>query len=844
MIIKKKIKSIKGFKLLNNIFSKIVMLSGIMTIFLFFISSVYYFNSGMKNDYPPKFLIKKIDELILNKYIGFSLFEIDDYFVIKFQSLKYLFLKNDLENFVISIDQKNLYKLESQRKKKLENKFYKFDNFADASIKFKEKKYNVKMRVKGDRSLHWEVKDRTSYKIDIKGEKRLLGLEEFSVQKPITRNYIYEFIFHKLLEFNNLISLKYHFVNFKMNDTHQGIYALEEGFSKELIERNKKRNGPIFGLNEDDGVLYPNVIYDLYSEKYWTENYPELVKNAFAKLNSIKKNQADLNEFFDLEKWAKFFAVIDFSNALHGSLSKSVKLYYNPATGKFEPIGFDGHYFDFEVNSANEFIILDFLNPNNKNCNQICFDRNWYLKFLKKKDGTINRKFIDLYIKELNKISSKEFLNGFKEKHLDKIEFYNSQFFSEKSNKDRIIFKGLGYFIFEKNYLDNRKNYIQQRLANINSDKFVKLTLEDNKIKFYSNRMELKRIVSMCPNEKTFLNFIFSDGNIDFDQNCEYFLNNKKLDLFQVSNLNFDLKKIIYFDLSKNNKLIFKNDTYYLNEDLIVEKNVLFPKNNKLIIKPGVQIIFKNKSILKSEGSIHFNGTIENPILINGNSLGSIILNKNNFKIHYTKTYNLSKPDIDDKILHGGINIIESNLEILNSDITDSKSEDAINIISSNTYIDNLKIFNTFSDAIDVDFGIINFKNIYCENVGNDCFDVSGGKVYGEYLEATNIKDKGISFGENSEGSIKSVNFKKNYLAIAVKDGSELIIDESNFLDNKFDVSVFKKKNEFGQAKLYMNKTNKSEDLNYLIGIDNNFLFEKELVKGITNNNYIYNLFY
>ena len=44
-----------------------------------------------------------------------------------------------------------------------------------------------------------------------------------------------------------------------MNDTHQGIYALEEGFSKELIERNKKRNGPIFGLNEEDGVEYPNI---------------------------------------------------------------------------------------------------------------------------------------------------------------------------------------------------------------------------------------------------------------------------------------------------------------------------------------------------------------------------------------------------------------------------------------------------------------------------------------------------------------------------------------------------------------------------------------------------------
>ena len=119
---------------------------------------------------------------------------------------------------------------------------------------------------------------------------------------------------------------------------------------------------------------------------------------------------------------------------------------------------------------------------------------------------------------------------------------------------------------------------------------------------------------------------------------------------------------------------------------------------------------------------------------------------------------NLNKPIIDDKILHGGINIIDSNLEILNTDIENSMSEDAINLVSSNSKIENLKIFNTFSDAIDIDFGVINFKNIYCENIDNDCFDVSGGKVFGEYLEANNGRDKGISFGENSIGEISLVN--------------------------------------------------------------------------------------
>ena len=44
-----------------------------------------------------------------------------------------------------------------------------------------------------------------------------------------------------------------------------------------------------------------------------------------------------------MEKWATFFAIIDLSRTYHGSLAKSVKLYYNPVTAKFEPIGFDGH---------------------------------------------------------------------------------------------------------------------------------------------------------------------------------------------------------------------------------------------------------------------------------------------------------------------------------------------------------------------------------------------------------------------------------------------------------------------------------------------------------------------
>ena len=212
-----------------------------------------------------------------------------------------------------------------------------------AQISYNGENYNVKIRTKGVRNIHWRKKDKTSYKIDIRGDKRLWGLEEFSLQKPITRNHTYEFIFHELLGYVDLINIKYFLVNLFLNDQDLGVYTVEESFSKELIERQKRRNGPIFGLSEELGEYYPNVRYELYSENFWINNFPKLTSDLFSTLNNIKSGNFDINDHFDIDKWAKYFAIIDLTGAYHGSLSKSVKSYYNPTTGLFEPIGYDLH---------------------------------------------------------------------------------------------------------------------------------------------------------------------------------------------------------------------------------------------------------------------------------------------------------------------------------------------------------------------------------------------------------------------------------------------------------------------------------------------------------------------
>ena len=51
-----------------------------------------------------------------------------------------------------------------------------------------------------------------------------------------------------------------------------------------------------------------------------------MTKIAISKLNKLKQNEISAEEIFDLEKWAKYFAVIDLTNAIHGAITKSVKL--------------------------------------------------------------------------------------------------------------------------------------------------------------------------------------------------------------------------------------------------------------------------------------------------------------------------------------------------------------------------------------------------------------------------------------------------------------------------------------------------------------------------------------
>ena len=78
MLLKKKEINYKFFNYVKNILSKLIFLIGLFCLFLFFIIIAYYFTSGISKRYPGIELIKRIDKVILERHVGFSIFKIEN----------------------------------------------------------------------------------------------------------------------------------------------------------------------------------------------------------------------------------------------------------------------------------------------------------------------------------------------------------------------------------------------------------------------------------------------------------------------------------------------------------------------------------------------------------------------------------------------------------------------------------------------------------------------------------------------------------------------------------------------------------------------------------------------
>ena len=446
----------------------------------------------------------------------------------------YLVLKNSftkLENFNLEINQNNIIIIENNRKQKINDINHEFVE-ANASIDYKGEKIKTDIRLKGDRKIHYENKDKSSYKFNIKKKNVYKSLSSFSIQKPRIRNYIHEWVFHEMAKKIGLISLDYDFIRFKINGESKGLFALEESFSNTLLEKNNRRAGPIFGLNEDFEMSnFFEAKFDPYQLKYWlrpeNKNLYLIAKN---KLSSLQNRSLELNEVIDLQKWSDYFVLCDLLFTHHGLLPKSVKFYYNPITGLFEPIPFDGHKmpaYDYSPKIKeffNQNITFDIANMKTfKNQEEKDFSE-WLRLFFYKKNGELNENFYLAYQRSIKKVNNINFLENFIKKNKKFIDKINAKIYLDdfQFDYDTERKKGLGIYYFDFKKIIERANIINKKnniiLGSVVIDDFNDKILFTNKA-YKNNRLKVKKILCKQTNGKNEFSYKEINYQLKFNKN-------------------------------------------------------------------------------------------------------------------------------------------------------------------------------------------------------------------------------------------------------------------------------------------------------------------------------------
>ncbi len=126
----------------------------------------------------------------------------------------------------------------------------------------------------------------------------------------------------------------------------------------------------------------------------------------------------------------------------------------------------------------------------------------------------------------------------------------------------------------------------------------------------------------------------------------------------------------------------------------------------------------------------------------------------------------------------------------------------------------------------------MDLKKIICNNIGNDCLDLSFSKGKLQILEAKEIGDKAISLGESSFLKINYAKIIKSEIGIVSKDSSILNIDKYIHEDVKLPLAAYIKKEEFGPPTINLDEIYPNDLSNFLFSRDSLIKISNDSIKS------------
>ncbi|MCB2082125.1 MAG: hypothetical protein KDD76_05760, partial [Rickettsiales bacterium] len=209
-----------------------------------------------------------------------------------------------------------------------------------------------------------------------------------------------------------------------------------------------------------------------------------------------------------------------------------------------------------------------------------------------------------------------------------------------------------------------------------------------------------------------------------------------------------------------------------------VTQPIIPPAGIGMIIPAGTTLHFSADSYLYVRGPLQLEGTNEKPVILAGIDdhawQGLAVVDaKGMSRWRYAKIFRTDFTRYEGRsALTGGITFYRSNVDMNHVRIKGSRAEDALNIIHSHFTLHDVAVSDTLQDAIDSDFSTGEIKQSQFEHVLGDAIDTSGSTVKVENSTFTDIGDKALSVGENSNMTARGLVITQAETGIASKDAS------------------------------------------------------------------------
>jgi len=723
-------------------------------------------------------------------------------------------------------------------------------DYVPAMLTFRGEKIPAEVRLKGDWLDHFGF-EKWSFRIHVADGHAVLGMTLFSIQDPGTRTYLNEWLFLENLRMEDILAVRYHFVHVVLNGRYMGIYAVEEGFAKELFESMGRREGLILRYDEDllwkwryfqGDPLVPSTlerffVLDEFQSGRIAAN-PDLAAQreaAFGLLRAVWTQERPAAEVFDVERMGKFLALCDLWNSEHALIWHNLRYYYNPFTARLEPVVFDTQ------------ALPDYLDPSKVGLQyKLTYDPFYGDPWLKR-----------AYVQALWTVSQPEYVDNLQARFGEQGEGLRAalepEFGPEKlqppwdqlRRRQELIRQMLtpiqttyAYIRADQpdpsalsmdvgNLLDLPVEIVgleasgtvvpaqgewvaPESTGRIVADALpgavvlrpVDLTAPD--MPYVHLRVPRSALLaSGAPSDLRLVTRIWG-LTATFTQTliADYPLPLAEGPLPPQPTLEEALARHPYLEPVEGEPFLrVAGGTHEVNGDLIL------PPGYGLRLEPGTTLRFGEGHFLFATGPLDFQGTEEAPIVLQpvGDRWGGIVVLEAGAPSawNYVLVERAEAPRRPGWALTGAVTFYRSPIRLDHSRIADVFTEDGINVIHARFEFVDSAFGLTVSDAFDADFAQGTVERCTFRDTGGDAIDVSGSRVDVRQVRMTHIGDKGLSVGESSQLVAENVYMEDVRFGVVSKDLSQATLRDVTIVNaRQAGLAAYIKKPVYGPASI------------------------------------------